>query len=232
MIRILIADESGLTGDAMRSILGEQEDIYVVGCVHTEEELYFSLPHSNILLLSVRLGSRSASDIIKDICEAHSGVKTLVVGIHDNPRLILQYIEAGASGYVLRQETMGSLLAKVRAAYNDLALISPAIAAQLMGRLAKLANHPLTVDSGRRANNLAELTPREQEVLGLINNGYTNQEIANKLFITCGTVKNHVHSILEKLEASSRHDAAIIYEMYQNQPSTLTMNQPGALTVA
>lgn len=223
MIRILIADESSLTCDAMRSILGKQEDIYVVGCVQTEDELHFSLEHSNILLLGVRLGNRSASDILKDVSEACPKVKTIVVGIYDNPHLILQYIEAGASGYVLRQETMGSLLAKVRAAYDDMALISPAIAAQLMGRLAKLANHPLSLDVGRRVNNLAELTPREQEVLGLINQSYTNQEIANKLFITCGTVKNHVHNILDKLEASSRHDAAVIYDMYQNQPTAMAM---------
>lgn len=221
MIRVLIADQSGLTCDAMRSILDDQEDIYVVGSVTTEEELCFLLPQSDLVLLGVPLGNRDVSDIIKKARRVNAKAKVLLFGVSDDPCLILQYIEAGASGYVLQQESIEALMTKMRAAYNDRALISPDIAAQLMKRLTDLANHPLSIGAARKVEGMSELTSREREILGFVSRGYSNQEIADELVIGYGTVKNHLHNILKKLEISNRRDAAAVYDLYREQRSTL-----------
>lgn len=94
----------------------------------------------------------------------------------------------------------------MRAVQSGEALVSPNIAAALMSRVSELAQLFADVESG--LNEAADLTPRECEILGLIGQGLTNQEIADRLVIEVGTVKNHVHSILQKLEVGNRRDAA------------------------
>jgi DNA-binding NarL/FixJ family response regulator len=94
----------------------------------------------------------------------------------------------------------------VRAAQRDAALVSPRIAAALMSRISELANWGPETDTG--AASIEALTPREREVLGLVAQGLSNKEIAERLYIQTGTVKNHVHNIFKKLDVSNREEAA------------------------
>jgi DNA-binding NarL/FixJ family response regulator len=88
----------------------------------------------------------------------------------------------------------------------------------MMRRLSRLANLETPIAYMKaRASQLGDLTAREQEVLQLITDGCTNQEIATRLVIECGTVKNHVHNILKKLEVNNRHEAASVFQM-RHQP--------------
>ena len=138
------------------------------------------------------------------------------MGVDESPESILRYIEAGASGYILQNESVEEMVEKLQAAHEEKAIVSPSIAAALMQRVSHLANleTPLAYMQARKSQ-LNELTSREEDVLHLINEGFTNQEIANKLFIECGTVKNHVHNILKKLEVTTRHEAASLFTMQQ-----------------
>jgi DNA-binding NarL/FixJ family response regulator len=109
-------------------------------------------------------------------------------------------------GYVLQDDSVEDLLARLRAAHGGEALVSPGIAAAIIARVSELATLFSRVEgAGGRAG---DLTPREREVLDLVAEGLTNQEIAERLVIAEGTVKNHVHSILGKLDVGSRQDAA------------------------
>ena len=150
-------------------------------------------------------------------------MKVIVTGLSDSEAAILQYIEAGVSGYVLRDDSVETMLTTIRAVHAGEAVISPSVAAALMARLAELAelakaaggNSPVTTSDA-----LPDLTPREREVLSLIALGLSNSEIAERLTLELGTVKNHVHHILEKLNVSSRQDAVAYLAALEESLST------------
>lgn len=214
MIRILLAHPSRLVCDSLRTALDKEEDVYVVGCATTSEKLHFLLPHGNVVIMGTELEDTTAFDVIDDIRMTHPQIKSLVLGIDEQPEVIIRYIEAGAAGYILQDESVEDMLQKVKAVDKEKAIISPTVAAAMMERLTHLANleTPMAYIEARETQ-LDELTSREMEVLTLINDGYTNQEIADDLIIECGTVKNHVHNILKKLEVSNRHEAATVFKM-------------------
>ena len=222
MIRILLAHPSRLICDSIRSALDNQSEVYVVGCATTPEETHFLLPHGNVVLLGTDFDGENTVDLIDDIRVAYPQKKVLVLGVDDRPEMILQYIEAGASGYILQNESIEDVVQKLQAAAQEEAIVSPSIAAAMMKRLSRLANleAPLAFMKAR-ASQLGDLTSREREVLQLITDGCTNQEIAERLIIECGTVKNHVHNILKKLEVNNRHEAASIFQL-QRQPMLAT----------
>ena len=224
MIRVLIADDSGLTCDAMRTILDREEGIYVVGCARTLEETEFLLPHANLLLVGPALEGESILDLVRCVHTKQPETRILVVGVRNEPEMITQYIEAGAMGYVLRQESMATLVEKIRAAHAGQALVAPDVTLHLMRRLVQLAQQPfLGAWDLDGMSGLHELTSREREVLSLIGASYSNREIADELVIGWGTVKNHVHNILKKLETNSRHEAAAIYRVHARQGNQMAM---------
>lgn len=216
MIRILLAHPSRLVCDSLRTALDGVEDVYVVGCATTAEELHFLLPHGNVVLLGSELKDSTAFEMLDDIRMTHPQMKVLILGVDDQPEKIVQFVEAGAAGYVLQNESVDHVVEKLHAAHEEKAIISPTVAAAMMERLSQLANLDMpTAFINARATQLEELTSREEEVLHLITQGCTNQEIAENLFIECGTVKNHVHNILKKLDVNNRHEAASLFEMQQ-----------------
>lgn len=218
MIRVLIADDSGLICDAMRTVLDQEKGIYVVGCARTLEEADFLQPHADLLLVGPALEGESTVEFVRRIHAQEPEKKMIVVGIRNQPELITRYIEAGALGYVSRQESMSRLVEKIHAIHNGQAIVSPDVVLHLMRRLSQLAQQPFVGGWGVDASaGLHELTSREREVLSLIGAGYSNREIADHLVIGWGTVKNHVHNILKKLETNSRHEAAAIYRVHARQ---------------
>lgn len=224
MIRILIADDSGLICDAMRTVLEQEKDIYVVGCARTREEADFLQSHAGMMIVGPALDGESTLEFVRDVNATDSDKKVIVVGIPNDPELITMYIEAGAIGYVSRQESMSRLVEKIRAVHAGQAIVAPDVVLHMMQRLAHLAKQPfLSGWGGDVAGGLQELTAREREVLSLIGAGYTNREIADNLVIGWGTVKNHVHNILKKLETNSRHEAAAIYRVHAHQYGQLAL---------
>lgn len=218
MIRILLAHPSRLVCDSVRTALDSIDNVYVVGCATTQEELNFLLPHGNVVLLGSELDQANAFQILDDLRLTHPDTKVLILGLDNQPEIIIQYIEAGAAGYILQNESVDDMVQKLQAANEEKAIISPMIAAAMMDRLSQLANMetPLAFMNARKPQ-IDELTNREEEVLQLISDGFTNQEIAEELIIECGTVKNHVHNILKKLDVSSRYEAASLFQMQQQQ---------------
>ena len=214
MIRIMLAHPSRLVCDSLRTALDREDDMYVVGCATTAEELHFLLPHGNVVLLGTELADATALELLDEMRMTHPEMKVLILGLNEEPEEIIRYVEAGASGYILQHESVEQMLEKLQAAYEEEAIVSPAVAAAIMERLSHLANldTPIALTKARESQ-LNALTSREQEVLYLITDGCTNQEIAGQLVITCGTVKNQVHNILKKLEVNSRYEAASILQL-------------------
>jgi RNA polymerase sigma factor (sigma-70 family) len=206
VICVLLVNEMRLISNVIASVLEDESDIEVVGRVTSLDEALALATESDVVLVSTRLPDNGALKLTSAIAEADPSVKVLVMGLGESKGRVLRYIEAGADGYVLKNDSVDDLLEHIRAAQKGKALVSPKIAAALMTRVTELAQLFADIESG--INEAIDLTPREREILELIGQGLTNQEIADHLVIEVGTVKNHVHSILQKLDVSSRQDAA------------------------
>jgi RNA polymerase sigma factor (sigma-70 family) len=206
VICVLLVNEMRLISNVIASVLEDEPDIEVVGRAASVDEALALATESDVVLVSTRLPDNGALKLTSAIAEADPSVKVLVMGLGESKGRVLRYIEAGADGYVLKNDSVDDLLEHIRAAQKGKALVSPKIAAALMTRVTELAQLFADIESG--INEAIDLTPREREILELIGQGLTNQEIADHLVIEVGTVKNHVHSILQKLDVSSRQDAA------------------------
>jgi DNA-binding NarL/FixJ family response regulator len=205
MIHVLLVNAMGLLNDVLVEVLDGEPDIDVIGTATTVEAALASSAEADVILVSTLLPDDGALALTRRAAQAEIAAKVLVLGLNESKAQVLRYVEAGAAGYVLSTHGVEDLLTRVRAAHNEEALVSPAVAAALMARTADLARRFADVEHGAGAD---ELTPREREVLDLVGQGLTNQEIADRLFIELGTAKNHVHSILQKLGVNNRQQAA------------------------
>lgn len=213
MIRVLIVDEVRLTCDMLATFLQEKSDIEIVGFVTTVDDAIPHLSECDIVLATTTLPNDGAYELTCTAAKNNYFPRVLIIGLTESKDAIIRYIEAGAAGYVHRQDSVDQLLANIRAAYNNEAIVSPDVAAAIMVRLAQLAASAITGSLHRAWDEPAKLTKREREVLNLIKQNCSNREIARHLTIEIGTVKNHVHNILEKLSVDKRRDAALYWSM-------------------
>lgn len=204
MIRVGLVNAIRVLSNVMAAVLDPEPDIRIVGRTTTFEGLELA-QQCDVLLVSTLVPDDAAFRITQAVVQANLPVKVVILGLAEAGEEVLRHIEAGASGYILPDDSVDDLLVKIRATYDGQALISPEIAALLMSRVSELAQVP--AETGDTPDKSVDLTPREREVLQLIGQGLSNQEIAEHLVIEIGTVKNHVHSLLEKLNVSSRRDA-------------------------
>jgi DNA-binding NarL/FixJ family response regulator len=206
MIRVLLVNSINLISNIMAAVMEEEADMQVVGQATSVTEALSLAANADIVLTSSQLPNGGALRLTQAIAENHVSARVLILGLAESKEEVIQYVQAGAAGYVPQDDSVHDLLHRIRVAYEEEALISPQIAAALMSRIAELSQ--LATEIKAEVGGTEELTPREREILELIGQGLTNQQIADRLVIEVGTVKNHVHSILQKLDASSRHDAA------------------------
>lgn len=201
MIRVLLVDDHEMVRLGVSSYLSIQNDIEVVGEAENGEEGYekaLALRPDVILMdlvMEVMDGIESTKKILKDWPEA----KILIVTSFIDDEKVYPAIEAGASGYLLKTSTAHEIANAIRATYKGERVLEPEVTTKMMEQLSNRNRHVLH----------EELTNREKEILLLIAQGMSNQEIADELFITLKTVKTHVSNILAKLEVEDRTQAAI-----------------------
>ncbi len=208
-IKVLLVIEVPLIGSIFTSVLEDEPDIQVAGCVTTLQDAlkFIQQREVDVALVNVGLPEHGALTLTRTIADSAPTVKVLALGLlEENKNDTLRYIEAGAAGYILKDSSLNELTQIIRLAQKGEAQVSTKIAGAMMERLFKLARMFSAVES--RMDGDAHLTSRELEVLQFIGEGLTNQEIAARLVVEVGTVKNHVHSILEKLNVSNRDEAA------------------------
>lgn len=208
MIHVLLVNEIRLMCNVLTAALEDEPDIKVVGCATSVDEALEKLERQDIdvVLVSTRLPDHGALHLTETITQSQPSTDVLVLGVTEKKERVLQYVEAGAVGYVLKDDTVGDMVAAIQAAQEGKAIVSPKIASALMERVSELAGMFAGLETGVIEN--AGLTPRELEVLELLGQNLTNEEVAERLVIEIGTVKNHVHSILNKLNVSTREEAA------------------------
>jgi DNA-binding NarL/FixJ family response regulator len=207
-IHLLVVNESRLIGNVIRAALEDEPDIQVVANVINAEEALKIVRENTIdvALISTRLPDPGALQLTSAITRLAPSTKVLALGLTEEKKHVLRYVEAGATGYILKDHSLEDLIETVRGVQDGKVFVSPQIAAAMMQRLSDLARMFSDIESN--GTDTTSLTSREIEVLELIGKGLTNQQIAEILVIEIGTVKNHVHSILEKLNVRTRDEAA------------------------
>ena len=217
MINLLVVHEFPLMCNIITSVLDSEPDIAVIGNASSVDEAMKIVEESgvNLVLVSTRLPEQGALKLTNLLVQQAPSVKVIVLGITESREGVLEYVESGASGYVLRESSLDELLSTIRAVSNGQALISPEIAGTLIQRISEFAQvfARLSIAPPESLN----LTQRELEVLSLLSDGFSNQEIAEQLVIETGTVKNHVHNILSKLGVSSRDEAAALLALIKER---------------
>ncbi|RPJ27767.1 MAG: DNA-binding response regulator [Chloroflexi bacterium] len=207
-IHLLLVNENGLIGNVISAALEDEPGLKVVASVTKADEALKAVQEQiiDVALVSTRLPNQGALKLTRAITELAPATKVLALGLTEEKKHVLRYVEAGATGYVLKDHSLEDLVEVVRAAQEGKVFVSPQIAAAMMERLSNLAR--MFSDIENNVTDTTSLSVRELEVLELIGKGFTNQQIAEKLVIEVGTVKNHVHSILEKLNVRTRNEAA------------------------
>src|SRR5918993_2432248 len=208
MIKVLLVIEVRLIANIFAEVLEDEADFMIVGRSEDAEDALKLIQQqkADVALVSVSLPEDGALKLTRAIVDITPNTKVLALGLADDTDDVLKYIEAGASGYILKDSSLLDLIEIIRSTQKGEAQVSAKMAAAMVERLSSLAKMFST--PGTNFTDDVHLTPREREVLECIRQGFTNQEIASTLLVELGTVKNHVHSILEKLNVSNRDEAA------------------------
>lgn len=199
--RILISAEVLLYSEGLALLLGREADMAVVATATTRKEMLACVAalRPDVVLVDSAMSVGVAS--VTEIRRRASDVRIVVLGLSDADPAIIEWAEAGVSGFVTRDGSRAELVATIHSATLGEALCSPRVAARLLHRVAALA-------AERAERQPGVLTAREAQIVGLIDEGLSNKEIAGRLQIGVPTVKSHVHSILEKLGVRRRGEAA------------------------
>ncbi len=215
--RILVLDRDRSTCQALGRAIAEAEDFRVVGMTASVEEARKKVATDGIdfVVASSHLPTSEVLEAARWLKEGdlEHHPHLLVTGLPDDEATILNYLEKGASGFTLGEFSIEGLRLAMRLIARGEALVSMRLTYLLIARVAELAE--VARDRGLDPANLKELTPRESDVLELLNEELTNKEIAKRLYVSEGTVKSHVHQILRKLKVRGREEAVRVYRIHR-----------------
>ncbi len=203
-IKIVVVDDQQLIRQGLSTLLSIESDFLIVGEAVDGTHAYLVVEQlsPDVVLMDLRMPACDGITATSRIKARWPQIKILALTTFDDDELIIDAIEAGASGYLLKDTPREQLAQAIRALYQGNMYLGPTIAPKLMSRIQK---------SSAKVDNkaLARLTPRELEILRLIGQGQSNKEMAEHLSITEGTVKNHVSKVLTAIGARDRTQAAL-----------------------
>jgi two-component system NarL family response regulator len=207
VIRVLIADDQALFRRGLYVVLGTEDNIEVVAEAENGEEAIAKAQElaPDVVLMDVRMPRVNGIDAARQISMDVPSTKILMLTVSDEEDDLYEAIKAGANGYLLKEISVEEVAEAIRAVVQGQSLISPSMASKLLNEFNMLAKKA----EERQQFPAPALTGRELEVLKLVAKGMSNREIADELYISENTVKNHVRNILEKLHLHSRMEAVI-----------------------
>ena len=207
--RVAIVDDHQLIREGLRDLLDDAPDIEVVGEAANGREalLLCSRLHPDLVLMDVRMPEMDGLAATREIKQRHPEISVMMVTMHENPDYLLEALKAGAAGYVLKDGLRQEVVTAVRRVREGESSLDPELAARLLRRLAAEDHGEARPAAGGLPSDV--LTPRELEVLELVQRGRSNREVAEELFISRGTVKRHIENIMARLGVSDRTQAVV-----------------------
>lgn len=211
MIRVMIVDDDSFIRESLKVLVGLDPEIEVAGAAGDGYEalsLLEKLPATNVVLMDIRMPGCGGVEGTRLIKEAYPQVAVLMLTTFDDDEYIIEALRGGASGYLLKNIPPDRIIQGIKTVYEGNMLIHPDIARKMAGFLQPsappAAAHSQPLDS-------YGLTKAELAIVSSIAEGLTNKEIAGKLFLSEGTVKNYITDILSKLGLRDRTQIAILY---------------------
>jgi len=208
MIRVLLADDQVLVRAGFRALLDAQDDIEVAGeagdgehAVRLARDLV-----PDVVLMDIRMPGTDGLGATRQIAADPqlAGTRVVILTTFDLDEYVFEAIRSGASGFLVKDTEPDELVQAVRVVAGGGALLSPSVTRRLIAEFAARAKEP------RKTAGLDELTDREQEVLALVGTGLSNDEIANRLYVSPATAKTHVSRAMIKLHARDRAQLVVI----------------------
>ncbi|GLX97392.1 response regulator transcription factor [Herbidospora sp. NBRC 101105] len=199
-VRVLVVDDQGLIREAIASLLGVQPGVTVVGTAADGNEAVEQAVamRPDIVLMDVRMPRMDGVRAVAALRDRAPEVRVVMLTTFDDEEYVLEALRAGATGYLLKDLPARELAAAVRLAHAGVAQLDPGVAARLVA-----------TGGARAPRAQVPLTARELDVLRLVAAGASNREIADRLYLSEGTVKNHISRILQRLGLRDRTQAAV-----------------------
>lgn len=216
-IRVLIADDHTLVREGLRALLASQDDCEVVGEASTGREAVERALRlrPDVVLMDIAMKELDGLTATRRIAAANPAIRVLVITVHDTADYFFRVLEAGAHGFLAKDAASTELVAAVRAVHRGGVYLHPPLAKRLV------EEYLHRVTTGEERGSYEKLTAREREVLSLIGEGRSNQEIADELELSINTVQTHRGHIMDKLNLHSRAQLmryAVRLGMLEGQP--------------
>ena len=209
MIRVLVVDDQAVVCDGLEMILSADPEIEVVGAAHDGAEALENVARTlpDVVLMDLKMPVMNGVQATRQIVRSYPQVKVLVLTTFGDDEWVFDAIRSGASGYLLKGTPRLELVKAVKGTAEGRTHIDPLVAGKLFTHISQTSASQDTLVS-------EPLNEREREILGLLARGLTNAEIAGRLYLTRGTVRNYVSAILTKLGVEDRTQAALIAVRY------------------
>ena len=207
-IRIVIADDHPLFRDGLHGLLDSHTDMEVVGEAATGDEVVelAATLQPEVILMDIKMPGLNGIEATRTILSANAEIRVLIITMFEDDDFVFAAMRAGARGYLLKGTSQAEMLHAIRAVRNGAAIFGPGIARRVLNFFAQGV---LDARLAGPTRAFPELTPREEEILGLIAHGCSNPEIADRLVLSLKTVQNHVSNICGKLQVADRSQAII-----------------------
>ena len=215
MIRVLLADDQALIRAGFKVLLEAAGDVAVVGeAANGDQAINLARAElADVILMDIRMPGTDGLEATRRIAadEDLAGVKVIILTTFESDEYVYQALRAGASGFLVKDTEPEDLIRAVRVVARGEALLSPSVTRRLITSLATGGSGgPRRQPSPDQFPNLSRLTEREREVLGLVAEGLSNEEIAGRLYLSPLTTKTHVSRIMTKLDARDRAQLVVI----------------------
>lgn len=216
MIKVIVCDDQALIRDSLGMLLNLERNIQVVGSAEDGAEAVqlVALHQPDLVLMDLKMPGMNGIEATRRIRAQYPEVKVLVLTTYDDDEWVFDAIRAGASGYLLKDTPREEVIKAVRGTVEGRSFVDPSVAGRLLNQVADQQTQPATLITDK-------LTERELDVLRLLARGFSNADIAARLHLSAGTVRNHVSAIFAKLDVSDRTQAAVIAIQHG-------LGQPGA----
>jgi DNA-binding NarL/FixJ family response regulator len=204
-MKVIICDDQAVVRDGMELLLKLESDIDIVGVARDGAEAVEMVEGCGpeLVLMDLKMPGMNGIEATRRIRARFPEVKVLVLTTYDDDEWVFDAIRAGASGYLLKDTPREEIVRAIRGTMEGKAFVDPDVAGKLLGQVASQQTQPETLLTDK-------LTEREVDVLRLLARGLSNPDIAAELYLSEGTVRNHVSAILAKLNVSDRTQAAVI----------------------
>jgi two-component system response regulator NreC len=199
-IRVLLADDHTILRAGLRMMLDAQPDIEVVGEASDGRQALAEAQRlqPDVVLMDITMPEMNGIEATRQVKRALDSTRVLILTMHENEEYLFQVLRAGASGYILKEAASTELISAIRIVWAGRFYMSPSAQSMMVG------DYLQRVRSGEERDSYSALTEREREILKLVAEGHTNNQIAERLFISPKTVDTHRTHIMDKLNLHSR----------------------------